>query len=250
MDNDRYELEDAMFYNKHYIKLREDNAIVDGWSDGLFPDRDTFYAICINDKASYQFRLVFHEQYTPTFENPDGTISYGTPEIRTVLSEENISLFDFYGIPLYKYANSEVVRRTEVEMEDDKNKLPPYLPEIKATRQEENKKALAKFLSEHPILWKDNKYYGVTEDDQREMSLNLMQYQLAVGAGIPATLEWHSVKAACTQWTLEEFTELALAITDYVYPYLRYQESIKEKIYACETKDDVYAIEIDYESVV
>lgn len=242
--------ESLEFYNKHYIKIREDGAVVDGWSNDLDPNKDTSDAICINDKAGYQFRLVFHEPKTETYIDMNGNEIQGKTQIVETLSEENPLLYDWQRIPIYKYVDGEIVKRTDDEIEEDRKNLPPYLPEVKVKKQEENKKALAKFLSEHPLLWKDGKYYGVTEDDQREMSLNLMQYQLAVGAGLDAKLEWHSAKASCTEWTLQDFTELALAITNYVYPYLRYQESVKEQIYSCETKDEVYAVEINYEMVV
>ena len=65
------------FYNKHYTKTRADGAIINYWSDGPHPDRDTTNAICISDKGGYQFRFA-----------SDG--------------EENPLLYDEYGIPLYK----------------------------------------------------------------------------------------------------------------------------------------------------
>ena len=65
------------FYNKHYTKTRADGAIINYWSDGPHPDRDTTNAICISDKGGYQFRFT-----------SDG--------------EENPLLYDEYGIPLYK----------------------------------------------------------------------------------------------------------------------------------------------------
>lgn len=255
----RFFMEDMIYpdfmANKHYIKIREDGAIIDGWSDGLFPSKDTVDAICINENAGYQFRLVFHvPRFISVLDGDDdiSTVYTGQEqEIVEELSEENPQLFDFSTfIPLYKYVNGEIVKRTQAEMDVDRKTMPPYLEDVKKEKQEENKKALAKFLAEHPLKWTDGKYYGVTEDDQREMSLNLMQYQLAVGAGQEsATLEWHSQKTACTSWSLENFTALALAITNYVYPYLRYQESVKETIYTCKTKEEVASIVIDYESV-
>ena len=60
--------------------------------------------------------------------------------------------------------------------------------------------------------------------DQQEMALNLMQYQVAVQAGQPAVLEWHAQKESCRTFEQSEYVALSLAIADYVYPYLRYQE--------------------------
>ena len=88
-----------MFYNKHYIKVDSSNRVVDGWSDGPHPEKDTTDAICINDKGGYQFRI-------------NG-------------GEENPSLFDWPDmIPLYKYESGEVVKRTEEEIEADRANLP------------------------------------------------------------------------------------------------------------------------------
>lgn len=82
------------FYNKHYIRTREDGCVVDGFSDAFRQPSDT--DICINEQGGYQFRLF-----------PDG--------------EENPTLFDWDGmLPLYAYVDGRVVRRTEEEMEADR----------------------------------------------------------------------------------------------------------------------------------
>lgn len=236
---------DFYYYNKHYIKIREDNAIIDGWSNWLFPEKDVSDAICINNKAGYQFRLVFHEPKTDTYIDMDGNEIQGETRIVETLSEENICLFDFDGIPIYKYVNGEIVKRTKYEIEEDRKKLPPYLPEVKIQKQEENKKALAKFLAEHPIEFK-GELYGVDLDSQNEMSLNYMQYQIAKNSGVPTVLQWHSVKSSCKNFEESDFIELSIKISDYIYPYLRQQESIKEEIYNCNTKEEVNNIKIEY----
>ena len=123
------------------------------------------------------------------------------------------------------------------------------LPQVQAARQEENKAALAAWLSSHPLTWTDGKSYGVEEQDQNEMALNLVQYQAAAMASQNAPLEWHAQKEACRTFTQEEYLSLSLAISAYVYPYRRYQEAVKEAIYAAETPEEVAAVVIDYESV-
>lgn len=126
---------------------------------------------------------------------------------------------------------------------------PVDLATVQQARQTENKAALAAWLTAHPLQWTDGKTYGVTEEDQQEMALNLMQYQVAVQAGQPAVLEWHAQKEGCRTFELEEYTALSLAIADYVYPYLRYQESVKEQIYQAQTAQEVSNVKIDYASV-
>lgn len=81
------------FYNKHYIATRPDSAIVDAWSDGPHPEKDTADAICIH-KSGYQLSL---------------NICYGFPEgydsefplLRPI--EENPPIYTEDGIPLYKW---------------------------------------------------------------------------------------------------------------------------------------------------
>lgn len=123
------------------------------------------------------------------------------------------------------------------------------LDALRAAKQEQNKQALADWLAAHPLTWTDGKVYGVTEQDQTEMAINLAQYQLAVAAGQPAALEWHAQKQQCHTFTIEEYTALSLAIAAYVYPYRRYQEQVKAAIYAAKSKEELDAIEIDYSGV-
>ena len=91
------------YYNKHYIKPDSSNRIIDCWSDGPHPDRDTTNAICISDKGGYQFRFT-----------PDG--------------EENPSLYDVDGIPLYKWDGQAVVKRTAEEIAADRAAIPEPPP--------------------------------------------------------------------------------------------------------------------------
>lgn len=85
-------------YNHHYITTDAYRCIIDGWSDGPYPDKEFSEAICINDHGGYQFKLI-----------PDG--------------EENPSLYSIDGIPLYKWNGEQVVPRTDAEIESDRNKL-------------------------------------------------------------------------------------------------------------------------------
>jgi len=99
-------------YNKHYIKTRADGAIIDAFSDGPNPDRNTADAICINEQGGYQFRLF-----------PNG--------------EENPSLYNMDGIPLYKWDGQAVQLRTEAEIAAERAAIPaPPLSEMELLRQE------------------------------------------------------------------------------------------------------------------
>ena len=115
------------------------------------------------------------------------------------------------------------------------------------SKQNENNRLLATYLKDHPIQWRDGKYYGVTQQDQSEISLNLMQYQLATTVGFSTSLEWHALHEQCRDFTVEELSELALTISYYVYPLVRYNQSIKTIIYGTTTAEELESIIIDYE---
>ena len=115
------------------------------------------------------------------------------------------------------------------------------------SKQNENNGLLATYLKDHPIQWKDGKYYGVTQEDQSEIALNLTQYQLAVTAGLSPYLEWHALHEQCRKFTVEELSALALSISAYVYPFVRYNQSIKTAIYATTTVEELEKIVIDYD---
>ena len=81
-----------IYYNKHYITLRDDNVIIGGWSNGPFNQRTpTQKDILLTDKGSYQFRLF-----------PNG--------------EENPNLYNQNSISLYKWDGSQVLERTKEEI--------------------------------------------------------------------------------------------------------------------------------------
>lgn len=150
------------------------------------------------------------------------------------------------GIPRYKLVDGVSVLRSEEEIAADRT---PDLDTLRAAKQEQNKQALADWLAAHPLTWTDGNVYGVTEEDQNEMAINLAQYQLAVAAEQPAVLEWHAQKKQCHAFTIEQYTALSLAIAAYVYPYRRYQEQVKAAIYTAESEAEIHAIKIDYGSV-
>jgi hypothetical protein len=114
-------------------------------------------------------------------------------------------------------------------------------------RQEENKVTLKQFLQNNPILWQDGNYYGVTQDDQNEMIADKTAYEFKQSVGqTDWKLEWHNTKHACREFTVDEFAALLNAIIDFVYPFRKLQEEYKEQIYACESKEQVVELELDY----
>lgn len=93
------------FYNKHYITTDAQGQIIDGWSNGPHPEKDTTDAICTNEEGGYQFRLYLG-------------------------GEENPNLRTFDGIPLYRYDREKmlVYPRTEEEIAADRAAIPAPPP--------------------------------------------------------------------------------------------------------------------------
>ena len=171
---------------------------------------------------------------------------YGTPETPDIVRIISNARYPYSEDNLKKAKSEAYDEKYEiVDVPDTRT-----LDEIKAERQAENKAALAAWLAAHPLTWTDGNVYGVTEEDQNEMSLNLQQYQVQVAAGRSVNLEWHTQKKQCHTFTPEQYTALLLAIIDYVYPYRRYQEKVKAAIYAAETTEAVEAMVIDYAGVI
>lgn len=122
------------------------------------------------------------------------------------------------------------------------------LEEAQYAKQEENKVAFASYLASHPLTWVDGKQYGITQEDQSEIALNINQYQVAVAAGIEnPTLEWHAKQEECYPWSLEQLSALSLAISDVVYPKYHQMQEYKTTIFAATSIAELNAIELIYE---
>lgn len=125
------------------------------------------------------------------------------------------------------------------------------LEEAQYAKQEENKVAFASYLNSHPLTWVDGKQYGITQEDQSEIALNINQYQVAVAAGVEnPTLEWHAKQEECYPWSLEQLSALSLAISDVVYPKYHQMQEYKTAIFATTSIAELNAIELIYEDTI
>lgn len=121
------------------------------------------------------------------------------------------------------------------------------LDEAKELKQEKNKMLFAEYLASHPLTWNDGKEYGVTMEDQSEISLNLSQYQIAVQTGIESpTLEWHARHEECEPWTLENLVALSMSISAAVYPMYRKMQQYKISIYGATSLEELDKVELSY----
>ena len=121
------------------------------------------------------------------------------------------------------------------------------LEEAQALKQGENKVLFAEYLDNHPLEWTDGKKYGITLEDQSEISLNISQYQIALQAGVESpVLEWHAKKEECHPWTLADLSALSVAISAKVYPKYRLMQQYKIAIYGATSIQELEAIELNY----
>ena len=97
--------------NKHYIRTDGMGRILDGWSDGPNPGRDTAGAVLLREDGGYQFRLY-----------PDG--------------EENPPLTDIDGVHLYQYTAGQVRETTEEEREAERAEILADMPPSAPTMEE------------------------------------------------------------------------------------------------------------------
>lgn len=122
------------------------------------------------------------------------------------------------------------------------------LENAKLMKQEANKALFAEYLNAHPLTWVDGKEYGITLEDQSEISLNINQYQIAVEAGVEEpTLEWHARQEGCTPWSLNQLVALSMAISRAVYPLYHKMNQYKTAIFESTSIEELEAIDLAYE---
>lgn len=144
------------------------------------------------------------------------------------------------------------IKIDKTRLNPNTGKLEPRysLAEVQAMKQEENKAAFAAYLASHPLTWTDGKEYGITEEDQNEINLNLARYQIAVQNGTKApVLEWHARHEKSTSWSVEQLTALSLAISAEVYPYYHQMQEYKTRIFDATSIDEVESIECVFSPV-
>ena len=127
----------------------------------------------------------------------------------------------------------------------DENSL--TIDELKDYRISISKKLLSDWLSSHPYLHTDNKYYSCTEEKQALLNSNLASYERATNAGIEYPLKWNSTGEQCVAWEYNDLLALSLSIAAYVAPKVAKQQSIEIAIKSCETAEELDKVVISYD---
>lgn len=191
-------------------------------------DSNGLWGLCNEAEATAIYSPASGKHY-PTKTNLENGVIYHIVESGTV--PEDLGQYEYY------YRAGEF---TYVATLDD----------MKAAKQVENKLAFQKFLAGQFITWTDGKQYGVTEEDQAEINLNMTQYQMSVSAGVEnPILEWHAIHEECVPWEVSELSALVLQIAAFVYPYYHQMQQYKTSIYAATTPAELSAIVFDYENI-
>lgn len=191
--------------------------------------------------------------------NPEGFIIPNKIEV----SQETFDNVDIYRYD-YSYENESlsVVEKTILQEPTTEDRVTALEAEIFPVPNKHNvveyqeylvtqsKVMLAKYLENHPLNYTDGKVYTVTLEKQQLLTSNLMAYQLDLQQGTPSPeLEWNDDDNICTIWTYESLSSLALAIRNYVKPFVSYQRAKELEIRACTTIEQLDAMVIDYAEI-
>lgn len=103
-----------MYGYRHYIQIDNAGRIIDGWSSGPFPDRDTAGAIMLTDQGGYQFGLEPGGEENPVLTNSDGAHRY---------------MYDASRSPAYREATAEELEQERAEIEAAREPVEPTAEE-------------------------------------------------------------------------------------------------------------------------
>ena len=199
-------------YNRHYIAVDEQGRIVDGWSDGPHPGRDTSGAICTNGEGGYQFRLF-----------PGG--------------EENPPLSAEDGVPLYRWDGGKAVFRTQAELEADR--IPP-LPQARAQKLAQLSAACSAAIVAGcgvELPGDGAGHISLTAEDQ----INLTNAAAAVEGGA-AAYPYHLDGGLCALYPAADIRAMARAATAHKLYHTTYYNHLAAWVRRCESAEEVSAI--------
>ena len=200
------------FYNRHYITTDAQGRIIDGWSDGPHPERDTTNAICVNEQGGYQFRLY-----------PGG--------------EENPPLRAEDGVSLYRWDGEQVILRTGEEIAADR--IPP-LETVRAGKLKELSaacNAAIKLGCDVELSGGSTGHISLTAEDQ----INLTNACAAVESGAEA-YPYHLDGQLCALYSAADIMSMGRAATAHKLYHTTYYNHLAAWVRRCETMEEVHAI--------
>lgn len=214
-----------------YILLNRENVVVDILSEARY----------IKLQSSNGIVVACEEEEGTGVIGSNGDTHYTLIKADVLNQSNAVKVLEIETIPSDVTPNYSIYNQEDGTFTSD-------LDQAKYDKQEENKKLFTEYLATHPLTWVDGKEYGITQEDQSEISLNLNQYQVALAAKVEnPTLEWHARHEECVPWSLEQLSALSLAISNVVYPKYHLMQEYKTQIFEADSIDKLKAIELKYE---
>ena len=114
-----------------------------------------------------------------------------------------------------------------------------------------SKENLEKYLQTHPLKsychnTTEGGYYNCTQEKQSELARLLLSHTIATNLGQEDVLTWNETEKVCEVYTLEELSQLALEIKEYVKPLVSMQQHMEADIRALNTQQELKSINIEF----
>ena len=137
-----------------------------------------------------------------------------------------------------------------IKIEVDEND-PTTIKILKEDLILKSKENLAKYLQTHPLKsYCHNKteggYYNCTQEKQNSLAGLLLSHTIATNLGQEDVLTWNETEEMCEVYTLEELSQLALEMKEYVKPLVSMQQYIEATIRALNTQQELKSINIEF----
>ena len=137
-----------------------------------------------------------------------------------------------------------------IKIEVDEND-PTTIKILKEDLILKSKENLAKYLQTHPLKsYCHNKteggYYNCTQEKQNALAGLLLSHTIATNLGQEDVLTWNETEEMCEVYTLEELSQLALEMKEYVKPLVSMQQYIEATIRASNTQQELKSINIEF----
>ena len=199
--------------------------------------------------------------------NPDYISDEDTPNEKKYF--HNIHVFAYYMIPVsldlemidgrFKWVMVLAeLTETDKALRDIAGKIAKKvdfltLDEYRQSLIDKSNDDLARFLATHPLISACHqnifRKYSATLQHQFLFTSNYLAYYTKKAAGIPAEFRWNETGKTCEPWTEAEALFFMNDMSDYVTPLVEAQQEYEMKIRACETKEELDQITIDYSTV-
>lgn len=140
--------------------------------------------------------------------------------------------------------------KTLFKKEKDEN-APEIIKVLKEDLILKSKENLEKYLQTHPLKsychnTTEGGYYNCTQEKQNALAGLLLSHTIATNLGQKDTLTWNETEKVCEVYTLEELSQLALEMKEYVKPLVSMQQHMEADIRDLNTQEELKSINIEF----